>query len=350
MTVIKYKPLFDLEFLHSFYLSGKCADIVAEPTLKCRALLTSLGLRFLPAEFGGKLLAKVTTTAGKDIIKNPIPEGTKFTFILKLKNRFFENFTDINSEKPKTNHYYFSNLINNISADNLPLLTGNTTSKIVSETDLLPFVSNSFSYVHSSTAAAQTSELAFTDSGESFQQSLNNYSNVFNFSYDLKRTSGGRAKFFVDGTEKASVYVIDAASNKDVFAVLEIFYKSSLPAEYQFQKSDNSIETKFYKIAFASLATKWRYIISKKFNKSVTAVSVGKANGTPITFAQGSGALDDQFIMVSDNPLPLKEQPVAGIKLSDQTNKVIIANLPNPPLMLVTTQGADTFSDILITI
>lgn len=352
MIQIKYKPVFDLEILHNFYSSGRCPDLEIIPTKNCQALLQQTSLRFLPGESGGKLFAKVVTRAGKDIIKNPIPENTKFSFLLKLKKNTFENFTDLNLNKPKTSHYYFNNLTTNISATGSPLLVVDTARKAVSDLDLLPFARNSFSYAQPGAADKQDSELQFIDTGESFQQSLENAGNVFNFSYDLRKTPGGRAKFFIEGAEKAFIYVTDPAEfYNNVFAVVEIFYKSSLPSSYQFQQSDNSIETKFYKISFLNRSTKWRYVVTKKFNQAITGLSVAKTNGTTIGFTpQVTSPPSNQFIFASNNPLPLKEEVVSGIKLSDQANKIVIANLPNPAFSLIETEGTDIFSDILITI
>ena len=351
MIQIKYKPLFDLEILHNFYSSGKCPDLEMVPTANCQTQLTYLGLRFLPAEFGGKLFAKVVTSTGKDIIKNPIPENTKFSFLLKLKKNTFENFTNLNINKAKTSHYYFNNLSNNISTGGSPLLVADTISKAVSDLDLLPFVRNAFSHTEAGTADKRDSELQFIDTGESFQQSLNNAGGVFNFSYDLRKTRDGRAKFLINGTQKALMYVVEPTEFYNVFGVVEIFYKSSLPSSYQFQQSDNSIETKFYKIAFLNRSTRWRYVVTKKFNQSITGLSIAKTNGGSIGFtSQVTSPPTDQFIFASNNALPLKEENVTGIKLSDQANKIIIANLPNPALSLIKTEGTEIFSDILITI
>jgi len=350
MIKIKYKQLFDIEILHDFYTSGKSSDFQLVPTNLCRDLLKYFGLRFIPGAFGGKVFARVNTIAGKDFIVNPLPAGTKFSFLVKLKTSRFENFTQINLNKPKTSHYYFNNLVNNNSAAGLPLLVADTTSKIVSDADLLPFASNTFSYVHTNTAATQNSELRFTDSGQSFSQSLDKHNDIFNFSYDLKKTPFGRAGFFIEGSEKAQLYAIDAADNTGLFGVAEIFYNPALSAAYQFQNSDNSIETKLYKIAFGRLATKWRYIVTRKFDNAVTSINVAKTNGTTLSFTAVTGTPDGQFVLASNTPLFLQEKPLTGIKLTDQDDKVIIANLPNPSLSLVKTEGAEMFSDILITI
>ncbi len=350
MISIKYKALFDLEVRHSYYESGSCPDFLIAPTAGCLSLLNYYGLRFLPTVAGGKLFAKVNSVAGKDFMRNPIPEATKFTFSMKLRNTAFENFTQLNLARSKNQHYYFNNLINNPASDSFPLLLTDTTAKIVSDTDLSAFESNTFSFTETSNAATLSSELRFIDSGESFGLELKNHNNTFNFNYDLKKASSGRAKFFINGTERASTYVANSYDYSDLFGVVEIFYKSSLPANYQFQLADNSMETKSYRIAFANRSTRWRYIISSKYDQSVTAVTIAKTNGTPIAFTTQAGAQAGQFIIASGNPIPLKEEPVAGIKLTDQADKVLMANLPNPPLNLIKQEGADIFSDILITI
>ena len=350
MIQIKYKALFDLEFLHTFYTSGKSPDIEMVPTSQCITTMQYFGLRFLPTEAGGKLLAKMKTEAGKDVIKNPLPDGTKFSFALKLKNTFFENFTELNVSKPKGSHYYFSNQTNNISVDNFPLLVINTASKVASDGDLMPFAGNSFSYTHNSTIATAHSELNFIDSGEKFSQSLDNNNDVFNFSYDLKKTNGGRAKFIVEGAGITSMYVVNPSNDSNLFGIVEIFYTATLATAHQFLNADKTVDTKFYKIAFASRATKWRYIVSKQFNQAITSINVSKANGSPITFAEQPGAPPGQFIVASSNALPAKEEPVAGSKLKDQDSKIIIDNLPNPSFGLIKRESTDIFSDILITI
>ena len=350
MISIKYKQLFDLEIRHSFYIAGRSGDLELIPTARCMAMLNNHGLKFLPGQAGGKVFAKVETVAGKDIIKSPLAEGSRFTFLLRLRRPAFDNFTLLNLSRSKKQRYYFSNLISNLGADSSPLLLADTAAKVVSDSDLLTLESGTFSFTETNTATSLNSELRFTDSGEILSQALSNHQGSFNFSYNLDPSLSGRATFFVGGTQRASMYVANSYEFADMFGLIEIFYKSSLPATYQFQQADNSVETKFYKVAFANRSTKWRYIIANKFNQAVTGVKVAKTNGTPIAFTAQSGAPPGVFIMASGSPVPLKEEPVSGIKLSDQANKVLIANLPNPPLNLVKQEGADIFSDILVTI
>lgn len=353
MIQIKFKELFGIEILHSFYSSGKCADFEIIPTTVCSELLRQTGIRFLPVTYGCRLFAKVNVQNDKDILKTPLPDNTRFSFIIKLKKNTFENFTSLNLKRPKSSRYYFNNLVNNISGAGDPLLVTDGVGKIVSDTDLLPFINGNFSFAHNSTKAAQSGELKFIDSGEKFTQKLDNNNDVFNFTFDLEKTSGGRADFSVEGVKKNSVFVIDSKDNADVFAVVEVFYKKNMNAAYQFQLADNSIETKLYKIAFGNRFTKWRYIITKKFNQDINGVNISKTNGTTIEFVPEVSVVSSQFIAVSKDPIPLKEEPVAGIKLINKADAtVIIPNLPNPSLSMIkpVKDSPDIFSDILITI
>ena len=350
MIHIKYKELFDLEILHNFYSSNRSADFRVIPTAETSSLFGSLGLRYLPTKYGGKVFAKVSTVGGVDIIKTPLPANTKFSFKLILVNSSFSNFTAVNLSKPVGNYYYFNNLLNNISADGFPLLVSDTGTKSVTDSDLLPFISNTFSYTHNQAIAERTGTIEMIDSGDKLVQTLKNNNNNFNFSFDLSPLPQGRAKFSVLNSVKSRFYIIDAAERESLYGIAEIFFSNSSVATYQFLQPNGAITTKHYKISFASRQTKWRYIINKKYNASVSAVTVAKTSAPAISFSIVPGAPAGQFIVTSNNLLPFKEESIQGIKLSDQANKIIVPNLPNPSAASIKPEGADVFSDILITI
>lgn len=347
MIQIKYKLLFEVEILHDFYRIGKSPDFQLFPSLICRQQLRAFGLHYLPTSTGGQVYAQVNTD-GK--LVHSLIHGMVFTFLMTLQNPRFGNFSDINLLKPKHQHYYFNNLTENLSSEGAPLLVANLNTKKVSNADLWNFVRGSFSYTHESSASSQQSDLLFTDSGLEFHQVLNNHNNVFNFSYDLRAMGIGRATFGIDGTEREKLYVLPDDELADFFGVVEIHYKNDLPPSYQFQADLATPVFKSYKIPFTNRATRWRYIINKRFNKTLTGVTISPANGNAIAFSVMPNPPADQIVVASNEPVPLREDPVAGLQLRDQSDKVLIPNLPNPSLMLVRTEGSDTFSDILITI
>src|SRR5690554_6836923 len=172
MIQIKYRLLFEIEVVHPFYGSGQCPDFLLLPTKDCQENLNKSGLHFLATAFGGKVYARVKTVESSEVIKTRIKDGVVFTFSMILKRHEFENYTTLNTTKPSNNHYYFNNLTENLTDDSLPLLVSNTTSKAVSDADLLPFVQNTFSYSHSDAAETLESELRFIDLGQRFAQTL----------------------------------------------------------------------------------------------------------------------------------------------------------------------------------
>jgi hypothetical protein len=350
MIELKYNLLFEIEFIHGFYQSGKCTDLALVPTEQCSAVLKQSGLKFLSTPSGAQVYAQVKTQANEDFMVKVIPNLTRFSFLIKQKNHSFENFTRLNLNKPKANRYYFNNLNLNLSSESAPLLVSNTTDKIVSDGDHLPFVSNYFSYAHSAIVTQQRGELHFPDSGETFIQELESNNNIFNFSFDLNKTTSGKAVFLIDNVEAARFYAISSGDSVGTWGLVDIFYKADLDQAYQFQNPDGTIQSKNYQIPFENRATKWRYIVSKKFNLGVTGIKVSKANGNPIAFTEQPAIHSNQFIFSSNSVVPLKEDVLTGIKLSDQDDKILIANLPNPPLTLIRTEGSDVYSDILITI
>lgn len=347
MIQIKYKLLFEVEILHDFYRTGKSPDFQLVPSSVCRRHLRAFGLHFSATASGGQVYAKVNAD---DSLMQPLLHGLVFTFLMILQNPRFGNFSAINLLKPRHQRYYFNNLVENLSSEGDPLLVANTNTKNVSDADLLYFVRSSFSYSHESSAAIQQSDLLFTDAGLEFHQVLNNHNNVFNFSYDLRGMGIGRATFSIDGTEKEKLYVLPDDEIADVFGVVEIHYKNDLPPSYQFQSDLATPVFKSYKIPFTNRATRWRYIINKRFNKTLTGVTISPTNGNAIAFSVIPNPPADHIVVASNEPVALREDPVAGLQLRDQSDKVLIAHLPNPSLMLVRTEGSDTFSDILITI
>jgi hypothetical protein len=79
-------------------------------------------------------------------------------------------------------------------------------------------------------------------------------------------------------------------------------------------------------------------------------VKIKKANGGAIDFTKKNGTPAGQFILSSNTTVPLKQEMLTGIRMTDQNDKEIIAHLPNPSLGALKQENNQLFSDILITI
>lgn len=350
MIQVKYASLFEVIFLHDYYKDERSRDIIITPSPATELILRQLGWRMVNTDTGCKVFGKVTETNNADLLNIPVPENTRLAFLLQLRNRSFETFTLLNLNKKQNERYYFNNLVNNIAADATPLLVANTGSKKVSDNDLIRFERNTCRRDHTSNALSHTGEIRFTDNGEIFSQQRDNNQDQFNFSFDLREATGGRASFFLDNNKLDDFYLEDNGVGSDCFAVIEIFHRAALPDAYRFVNNDRSVAAKKYAIRFANRQTTWRYNVTRKFNTQVNEVKIKKANGGGIDFTKQNGVPAGQFILKSNAVVPLKEETVTGIRMTDQNDKELIAHLPNPSLSVLKQEGNQLFSDIFITI
>lgn len=350
MIQLKYAALFDIELLHDYYVDGKCRDIRLIPTSSCDLLMRQLGLRFIQTETGCKVFTRVAESASGDLIKTTIPENTKLCFQLVQQHPAFQTITEVDLTKNANTFYYFNNLVNNPDAGNTPLLVTDTVTKKLSNKDLFRFERKTYQKSITQNGDQKTGEIRLADTTEVIKSILGSNKGKFDFSFNLQAVNSGRAGFFVEGVEQDKFYIRDADDGNAVFGVVEIFHRSSLPDAYRFIDADKSVHLKNYKIKFANRQTTWRYVVNKKFNQQVTGVNINKTNGTTINFLKKAGTPVDQFILFSTNPIPLKQETLTGIRMTDQNDKEIIAHLPNASATLLKAEGNELFSDIFITI
>jgi hypothetical protein len=353
MIQIKYIPLFEISFLHDFYTDKTCRDIMVIPTAECAIQLQKTGLRFLASETGCRIFARVNETGGKNILQLPLTENFRLAFLLILRNKNFKTFTQLDLNAEKGRYYYFNNLEENNDTGGVVHLVSDKAGKKPGSGDLKKFKSGVFKFI-SDTAVAETDvRIRFTDTGEQLQQLLDkeNGNNRKNFSFDLGVVSAGRAELLVQAVSKDSFYVMNAADRQDIFGLIEIFHRASLPEKNKFvNETDNSISAKKFIVHFANRQTTWRYNVNRKFNADITGITIRKENGSVIEFETAAGSTQDLFIKTSKTPIPLTEAPVTGIKLTDNNNNEVIAHLPNASLQVLKEEGGKHFSDIFITI
>jgi hypothetical protein len=349
MIQLKYASLFEIEALHDYYADKRCRDIVITPSPATSRLLSQLGLRLIQSDTGCKIFARVTPSGNTDLVNVPIPDNTRFVFVLQLQNNNFATFTQLSLDKQPGQYYYFNNLTENLGADNAPLLVANQLTKKVSADDLRRFKRNTYQFAYTG-APITNGEVRFTDNGEKFTKELDDPLGNFNFSFNLQEASGGRASFFVGGNKVDDFYLEENGVGQNVFGVIEIFHRAALPNSYRFINNNGSVAAKKYVLSFANRQTTWRYTVNKKFNLAVTDVKIKKNGGGGIDFTKKNGTPAGQFILSSNTAVPLKQEMLTGIRMTDQNDKEIIANLPNPSLGALKQENNQLFSDILITI
>lgn len=101
-----YKRLFELNIFHGYYRDKICPDLIIEPTTKCSKILSGHRLIIKNKINGIEVIAPVDSD-NKPWIE--LTDNLHFTFILKLKNQDFIDFTDIKWNPIDNGIYQFSN-------------------------------------------------------------------------------------------------------------------------------------------------------------------------------------------------------------------------------------------------
>ncbi|NET83012.1 MAG: hypothetical protein F6J94_14070, partial [Moorea sp. SIO1F2] len=115
-----YKPLFELSILHDYYRDKVCPDLSVEPTPECSRVLRGHRLIVKNKVNGLVVIAPVVSVGSEDSKHKPkhkpkqkpwveLADNLRFTFILKIKNQDFLDFTDIDWKPLDNLSYHFSN-------------------------------------------------------------------------------------------------------------------------------------------------------------------------------------------------------------------------------------------------
>ena len=105
-----YKQLFELNIFHEYYQNQVCPDLSIEPTIECSRILRGHRL-ILKNKVNGIMVITPVDSEQKPLVE--LADNLRFTFILKIRNKDFIDFTDIDW-KPSENSimYHYENIIN----------------------------------------------------------------------------------------------------------------------------------------------------------------------------------------------------------------------------------------------
>src|SRR5690242_18454659 len=101
-----YKELFELRIIHEYYRDLICPDFSLEPTRECRKILNGHRL-IVKNQVNGIVVIAPVDSESKLLIE--LAENLRFSFILKLKNQEFIDFTKIDWKPVNNIIYQFSN-------------------------------------------------------------------------------------------------------------------------------------------------------------------------------------------------------------------------------------------------
>lgn len=132
-----YKKLFEVVVRHDYYLkelSGTTSvwsedynihdDLDFIPTMECKKRLKDYQMVLKPCPCGFNLYARALKTENLDEFSSfiYIPSDLKLTFLIRRKNPFFSNFTNLRLTEEGKQLYYFNNLTGH-KVGSIPFLT-----------------------------------------------------------------------------------------------------------------------------------------------------------------------------------------------------------------------------------
>jgi len=364
MKLFAYKKVFRVSVENDYYKNGHSSDFSFAPSQHCQKLLKDHGLIFKPTPYGFDVFGEVEEVGNDERLIKGFQEDMKFTFLVKLDDPYFLNFTDIPVKSGAHTIYYFNNLTDYETGGELLMINKDEIPKISFNQSRIAMSSEVFKFNYTSFDSSKTGTVTFVDEGFSLDQTLNNNNDEFQFQFNLSEFHPGRCEFSVDGVTD-TFYAANEIYKEEVFGIIEIFANSSVPSNYQCVDSGNIVTTREYIIPFTNRSTIWRYFIYDKSTNTLDNLQIDMT-GTefhPESFPAASYPDDYALFRFTsgepgspetEKPLPLTEEPVTHIRLSgtiNSTNKDIIEHLPNPDITLIKPDSKDNrkiYSDIIL--
>ncbi len=370
----RYTPILKLEIRHTYYESGLCKDLRAEPTADTRRLIRDhrLLLRYLPA--GLEVYAPVVEDNSKalpeDVLLIPLPAGLRLQWMLRPQSADFFYFTEL-PPRPAKSIFRITNKGDAFQPAGFAafgeLAEGGASKSdsfgLLTQTHSLQFgLEKNPQDIALWPPAARTLDTDLTlekvDPNSPFTIDLNEW--VFADEKTLRYTGGpitGKVAL------KAS-YPVAVQTGGTALALLDL----ELP------EAKKTINPKIYTLQLRAQKVKWQYLIpagsatapalnhpsalklivdSASYAASISTLDKSNGPGTANAMAHlvwermnpAFGATTKMYYISSNVSIPYQEKPLADIKIKDSAETTdIITGLRNPGIQdhgLLVAKGLD---------
>jgi hypothetical protein len=393
--IIDFATLLRVELRHLYYTSGLAENIAARPTPECARMLQKFGLLFRATAEGFCLFQQVERAeAGALRPLKPLPAGARLGFLLTARHNDLLGCSDLPLAPEPDPIYCFHNLRANTQEGRL-LLSGDTGSPYVTADDRLPLKPLQFA----TTVASDAPQVAFALS-DAWGAPIDNRAIAVTagrarYSVDLRLRGEGRYGLSVDGRPAQAFYAAPQSHFEGrTFGIIEIHHRPEVPADYALiDPDDGRLTPRTYTLIINNRRTRWRYYFVHKYRMTQMtpqnwprswpadwptsmpatwppdwpaawprdyAVSYplnGDVRLRPLPAAAKAmpdGALAIPF--VSDQALPLQQQPPKGIALRHTGGNgggsgiQEMENLPAPAVsaLVPAETGEELFSEVYV--
>jgi hypothetical protein len=324
-------------------------DLEITPSATTQKIMQQAKMVFRVENSGFSLWLRVKPVAANNFQPFiPLDAPFKLTFVLRVKNPAFFNFTNIDGNNPLGSVYYFSNLAGNRFANTNYL---NTTppqlsppQNYASALDRVPFLANNLSV---DVSTLQTDFVQFKLTG-----SLASTEIVFEKAEeeDFLRTcqfvprelpSGvyERKAFARNGSEipslKRTFFWNKGDVPADAFGVVELFHLPGNPTTtYSLLATDQRLLSPVYTLWWQNRSTFWRYLFDTNQSPDAANPACSVKLETP--------GVANQLLSKTKQPLVNKYRKMLFRKVNSSEEIL----LPNPAPDRVYPEGADYYSEI----
>ena len=359
MVIDYYQPLFTIACRHDFYKNGVCPDLTVEPTAECQRILSRHRLWCKATENGILVISENQRTDMGDLVPRvSIAENTRFTFVLKLENSYFFNITQVNQNFVQANSAFIFTASETATPaeDGTVSIHDGALSDGAIPDNLMIVVDKVFQF-----PIAQSLDIVRVAVEDEVPQelfALNVQPTDSSVTIDLQGFAEGiyqLRNFDSTGTEISLTRVFSSASRmtSQLFGLVQIPYVSSL-------------EEPIYTLNFANRQINWQYEIEVREiaaehpdNLELDNIELDLASNPfnpAVTFNKEVDVAARKVSFVSNQRIPLRQQPYTGIQLSyaaDGDSEILIPNMPNPTVSRLSqdeTSSADLKAQMSLTI
>ncbi len=352
--------LFELNFFHHYFLNKgpqNYENMSAEeklkqlneyhvlnfleiiPTPDCLLQIKNYKLKTVPTPTG-LIIAAIADSEDENKPFLPPDENLKLTFILKLNDGAFFNFSDLELSIPRDQIFYFNNL-EKVNSDNLSLSktasTGTPSLKYIGPDDLMKF----YKTIHNHSIQSVGDSVQFTLTNihgvELFNQTVDLTDGKKTYQLDLRRLPSGKYTLKEDdGSGFTEVFYLNNNTfSPGIFGLVEVFGKTTTQNNYAMLTATGAFKSTppAYHMRIKNRSTIWKYIYEKDQNLGLTANVVFDKKEDGIT--------DNKKILITSANQPLTSNGIIEIKKGNEAKD----KLPNPDVKMI---KPDTIDDTKI--
>lgn len=308
-----FETVLSLTLLHNYYTGGHTADFAIMPTTATKRLLKSNRWIFRNTEYGFFIGCD---NLAMDMLSSALTQKTaRLSFILKLKNPDFPNFTDLASRSDGKDIYY---LYNQQGSQQLAM-------------EAVARCSPVFTYSFPAAQNDTSTNIQVEDPegniriDKTLQSSADQQLNV---SVDLGGYTPGLYRFMISEQPDQNIYITDESPGNGIFGLAEITlpegFDPEVSGEYQFQ--------------FNARSSVWEYhlLFGKDYDGDYS-FAINDTEGTDI-FTEINAPPDynkgSRSVFVSQAPISYREAAKRGVQLvispPNESADSTFDHLPNP--------------------